>query len=277
MLILSKTGKPVAALVVSLLMVSASLAWGGSRHGGHNQQQTETDVHHEHGEILENHGDSKPSHSAEAMKHHDMGGHAHNQWVSPPGNYAGKRGTHWFEPKTIAHGEKLYQEHCIACHGQDGQGTGELAASLEHPPADLTKHFHQKPGENDDYLFWRVSEGGRVKPFAAMKSAMPAFKNVLNEAERWAVLAYVHDRYHKGIANVCIQGEGVLNAIDQDKRKVTISHGAIAALSWPAMRMDFAVNKDVDLEKPKVGQKIKFCLMKSGEYDYVVSGIQPVH
>ena len=250
---LNKTSKSIAVLVVPLLMVSASLAWSGSGHTGHDMKD------------MKNMAQSSNKHV------HDI------QWVSPPANYAGKRGTQWLEPKTIAHGEILYQKHCVTCHGQDGNGSGKLAASLAHAPANLTKHFHPKPGKNDAYLFWRVSEGGKAKPFAAIKSAMPAFKNVLSEAERWAVLAYVHNRYHKDTVNMCIPAEGVLNAINQDKRKVTISHGAITTLSWPPMRMDFAVNKDVGLKKLKVGQKIKFCLMKSGEYDYVVSGIQPAH
>ena len=98
----------------------------------------------------------------------------------------------WTNQAAIARGKQLFKTNCELCHGADGQGTGPGAKGLEHPPADLTNHFHMKPGDGDAYLFWRVSEGGFVEPFKSMKSAMPAFKSVLSEDQRWDVLAYVH-------------------------------------------------------------------------------------
>ncbi len=86
----------------------------------------------------------------------------------------------------------------MVCHGPDAKGTGPAARGLEHPPADLTNHFHMKPGVGDACLFWRVSEGGQVEPFKSMESAMPPFKTFLSEDQRWDVLAYVHARFHKG-------------------------------------------------------------------------------
>lgn len=40
---------------------------------------------------------------------------------------------------------------------------------------------------SDDYLFYRISEGGNVAPF---NSAMPAWKEILTETERWDVINY---------------------------------------------------------------------------------------
>jgi mono/diheme cytochrome c family protein len=88
----------------------------------------------------------------------------------------------------------------MSCHGINGDGTGPLAASLTHQTADLTNNFHTSPGNGDAYLFWRVSEGGTVEPFRSQGSAMPAFKSILNESERWDVLAYVHTFFHQGLA-----------------------------------------------------------------------------
>ncbi|RMG34928.1 MAG: hypothetical protein D6720_08255 [Gammaproteobacteria bacterium] len=68
---------------------------------------------------------------------------------------------------------------------------------MAHKPADLTSHFHTAPGVGDGYLFWRISEGGTVAPFKGMQSAMPSFKH-LSEADRWAILTYVHQRFHGG-------------------------------------------------------------------------------
>lgn len=77
-------------------------------------------------------------------------------------------------------------------------------------------------------------------------------------------------------ANEGIQAEGKLHAINLEKHTLNITHGPIAALSWPTMRMDFAVQPAVDLTALKSGQKIRFHLEKSGEYDYIVTKIIPM-
>jgi mono/diheme cytochrome c family protein len=41
-------------------------------------------------------------------------------------------------PPGVASGKKTYTEHCIACHGPDGRGTGPAASVLKTPPSDLT-------------------------------------------------------------------------------------------------------------------------------------------
>ena len=106
----------VFLLVIPGLIFSTALAWGEAGHHGH----------HDH----------------EGANLHPVGGHIHNNWPSPPANYADKRGKHWFKPQYVARGKILYQDHCLSCHGEDGRGTGAMAATLEHPPADFTKHFH---------------------------------------------------------------------------------------------------------------------------------------
>ena len=136
--------------------------------------------------------------AAEPEKVHEgaAGSHAHAGWMTPPGNYAGRRGLLWSDAEAIRRGRVIYGRKCAACHGWDGKGTGRMAESLPHPPADLTAHYHRAGKQGDDYLFWRVSEGGMVEPFRLMKSVMPAFRGVLSEQERWEVLAYVHNAFH---------------------------------------------------------------------------------
>src|SRR5215510_2464487 len=131
---------------------------------------------------------------------HTTEGHTHQHpwWETPPAEYANARSTRWGDAAAIARGQQLYQTYCLMCHGADGKGTGPVAKGLPHAPADLTHHFHRAPGDGDAYLFWRVSEGGQVKPFKSSQSAMPAYKTVLSEDQRWDVLAYVHAEFHKG-------------------------------------------------------------------------------
>ena len=132
-----------------------------------------------------------------SMQEHHEGMHRHDTWVTPPAAYAGKTWNAWDDPAIAARGEQLFKQNCSTCHGMTGQGNGPAAAGLAHKPADLTNHFHNAPGDGDGYLFWRISEGGQVPPFKGMQSAMPPFKS-LSEADRWAILTYVHQRFHGG-------------------------------------------------------------------------------
>jgi mono/diheme cytochrome c family protein len=136
-----------------------------------------------------------PSKGGQGMS---MAGHAHAAWSEPPAAFADKTFDQWGSYEQASKGMNLYRDNCMSCHGVDGRGTGPLAKSLKHPPADLTNNFHTAAGKGDQYLFWRISEGGTAEPFASMGSAMPAFKGVLSEAERWSTLSYIHQVFHRG-------------------------------------------------------------------------------
>ena len=85
----------------------------------------------------------------------------------------------------VAQGGELYTTYCASCHGDGGMGDGPAAAALDPAPVAIA-HTGQMLG--DDYLFWRISEGGQGDPF---NSAMPAWKNAMSEAERWNLISYV--------------------------------------------------------------------------------------
>lgn len=50
---------------------------------------------------------------------------------------------------------------------------------------------------------------------------------------------------------------GTVTAIDPAKGTITLDHGAITELQWPAMKMDFAVKPEL-LSSIKVGDKVDF-------------------
>jgi mono/diheme cytochrome c family protein len=164
--------------------------------------------------------DNKAAHDKPAAPAHGAAGggatHAHQEWTAPPAVYANKKSDRWADIDAIARGEKIYEQYCASCHGQNGRGTGPLAASLSHPPADLTNHFHKAPGNGDAYLFWRVSEGGVVEPFKSMGSAMLPFKSVLNEDKRWDVLAYIHAYFHLGLGRWRADADGSEKSAHQE-------------------------------------------------------------
>jgi mono/diheme cytochrome c family protein len=202
-------------------------------------------------------------HNKGANGEHDGHTHRHAKWESPPTSYASKRSELWTNDDAIARGKALYQTHCELCHGPDGRGTGSAAKGLPHAPADLTHHFHIKPGDGDAYLFWRVSEGGTVEPFRSMQSAMPAFKTVLSEGQRWDVLAYVHEQFHRGFTSETlpklVTGEGKIIAVVPDTEQVVVDHRAINGF-MEAMTMGYKVNPISLLDDVHAGDQVRFTI-----------------
>jgi uncharacterized membrane protein len=84
---------------------------------------------------------------------------------------------------SLEKGKALYEERCLPCHGQTGLGDGPAALALYPRPANL--QVHMVPGvHTDEQIFEWITNG-------YPNSAMPAFKDVLTEAERWHVLNYI--------------------------------------------------------------------------------------
>ena len=213
---------------------------------------------HHHGEKKDAYDDHKGHHGG-----HDGHTHRHAKWEPPPAEYTSMRSDRWTNDDAIARGKTLFQTHCQLCHGPDGKGTGPGAKGLPHAPADLNNHFHMKPGDGDAYLFWRVSEGGMVEPFKSMKSAMPAFKTVLSEDQRWDVLAYVHDQFHKGFKSetmpTSVTGEGKIIAVVPDSEQVVVDHKTIKGF-MDAMTMGYKVYPTSLLDGLHAGDQVRFTI-----------------
>ena len=66
-------------------------------------------------------------------------------------------------------------------------------------------------------------------------------------------------------ANDTVQGTGVVKGVNAKGGTLTLQHGPIASLKWPAMTMTFKASADV-LKSAKTGQKVTFTLKpKSNE------------
>jgi cytochrome c oxidase cbb3-type subunit 3 len=80
-------------------------------------------------------------------------------------------------------GEALFQQNCAFCHGADGSGKNWIGSYLEPHARNLAR-----PG----FLTGLTPEGlGRVIAEGLPGTSMPAWKSVLEPAEREAVVAYV--------------------------------------------------------------------------------------
>ena len=67
---------------------------------------------------------------------------------------------------------------------------------------------------------------------------------------------------------------GTVTALNAADHKITFDHGPIAAINWPAMKMEFAVAPSIELAKVKTGDKVNFTLIGSGG-KYTVQSITP--
>lgn len=100
-------------------------------------------------------------------------------------DYAGLTNPIPADEASLERGEAIYAASCASCHGDGGMGDGPAGAALDPPPPPIA-HTSQMMG--DDYLFWRISEGGLMEPF---NSTMPGWKETLDEQARWDVINYI--------------------------------------------------------------------------------------
>ena len=66
---------------------------------------------------------------------------------------------------------------------------------------------------------------------------------------------------------------GTVTKLDQDKGTVTISHGPVQSMKWPAMTMTFKAKDKATLDKVKQGDRVDFNFVQSGK-DYIVTEIK---
>ena len=93
-------------------------------------------------------------------------------------------------PDTIAHGKQMYQDAgCASCHGDLGKGDGPSAAELKDTDGrpiqarDFTVGVFRGGGDPRD-LYYRIATGMDGTP-------MPAYGEVLEKADLWAVVGYI--------------------------------------------------------------------------------------
>ncbi len=69
------------------------------------------------------------------------------------------------------------------------------------------------------------------------------------------------------------KGVGVVTALDAKAARITINHGPIPAVGWPAMTMTFKASPPTLLKGVRVGQTVAFDVRTKG-MDAEVTGIQ---
>ena len=75
-------------------------------------------------------------------------------------------------------------------------------------------------------------------------------------------------------ASESIAATGTVKSVDAAAGKLTIDHGPIPALQWPAMVMDFRLADKALAGKVKAGDKVKFALTPGEKGSYIVTAIE---
>jgi len=83
--------------------------------------------------------------------------------------------------QSLAQGKKIYDTHCLKCHGPKGAGVGSSTDSLKTLPGDLSDKRRMSL-YTDGTLFWKTYVG---------RGEMPPWQLALSEEEIWHVVNYL--------------------------------------------------------------------------------------
>jgi len=87
-------------------------------------------------------------------------------------------------------GMRVYEDHCLRCHGEEGDGNGEKASELSVAPTNFTDASAMNRA-TDGELYWEITKG---------RSPMPAFETKLSDMERWEAVDYIRTFAAKGVS-----------------------------------------------------------------------------
>ena len=102
------------------------------------------------------------------------------------------------DARLVARGEAVYRMHCASCHGRNLEGQPEWQSRdkegfLPAPPHDESGHTWHHP----DTLLFKITKLGVAEAanLENYKTRMPAFGEILSDANIIAVLSYIKSRW----------------------------------------------------------------------------------
>jgi len=96
------------------------------------------------------------------------------------------------DARLVASGERLYAQHCAACHGAHLEGQPNWRERLPNgrlpaPPHNEEGHTWHHP----DRQLFEMTRNGAAGILPGNQSDMPGFKGILSDREIWAVLSFI--------------------------------------------------------------------------------------
>src|SRR5207245_1097938 len=95
-------------------------------------------------------------------------------------------------PSLVARGKAVYAQHCASCHGANLEGQPEWRKRLPNgrlpaPPHDRTGHTWH----HSDRQLFDMTKNGTTGTVPGYETDMPAYKDILSDADIWAVLSLI--------------------------------------------------------------------------------------
>ena len=120
--------------------------------------------------------------AAPAVRTAPTAGGPPSPWVAPPSEKNVKNPVP-ASAESLARGSQLYAKHCLACHGETGEGNGPVARRLGFRAGDLTE-ARSLGGQADGEIFWKIATG---------RDPMPSFRKDkgLTDAQIWDLVNHV--------------------------------------------------------------------------------------
>jgi Cu/Ag efflux protein CusF len=154
--------------------------------------------------------------------------------------------------------------------GKFGEGEGYgAAASMDHEQMPGIQHGaarRRSPAAPMDHGSMPGMDHGAVK---TAKPSVAIDHSTMDHSATASQMAQADQAQVKGI--------GTVNSVDAASRKVNLSHDAIPAIGWPAMRMDFTVAPSVDVAALKPGTQVDFAMTRANDGMYVIQSITVGH
>ncbi len=72
------------------------------------------------------------------------------------------------------------------------------------------------------------------------------------------------------------EAQGTFDALDAEAGSVTVTHGEIPALKWPAMTMDFSIADPALVKGLAPGTPVRFVFEAGEPGEYIITGIEPL-
>ena len=100
------------------------------------------------------------------------------------------------DPSLVARGKVVYAEQCASCHGANLEGQPNWQKRLPNgrlpaPPHDRTGHTWH----HSDRQLFEMTKNGAAAMRPGYETDMPSYKDVLGDADIWAVLSFIESTW----------------------------------------------------------------------------------
>ena len=104
------------------------------------------------------------------------------------------------DPALTARGKVVYAERCASCHGANLEGQPNWRKRLPNgrlpaPPHDRTGHTWH----HSDRQLFDMTKNGTAGMVPGYETDMPAYKDILSDADIWAVLSFIESTWPQDI------------------------------------------------------------------------------